>query len=137
MRTGPRAFVESWLARRLRTSSPCQLAEEALEAVWERARRSLSEPALQALARTALDAAAKDHPSLADARVGARGFELGPSAQVSADLLPALGGLLAELLALVEDTSGGILAPALEAELLRVGSNRRTPPGGIRRFESG
>src|SRR3954470_24144491 len=121
MRTGPRAFVESWLARRARTASPPLLAQEALEAVWARARRSLSDTALQALARTALDKAAADFPALADASVGPGGFELGAFARAQpAEVFSALGGLLAELLALVEDTSGAILAPALEAELLRV-----------------
>jgi hypothetical protein len=105
--------------------------------VWARARRSLSEAALQALARTSLDAAAKVFPVLADSRVGPSGFELGASAQASADLLPALGGLLAELLSLVEDTSGAILAPALEAELLRVGDTRRTPRDGVTRLLPG
>src|SRR5438874_1514428 len=114
---------------------PVHLPQRAIEPADGRIAYSMV--ALQALARTAQDAAVKDFPSLADARVGPRGFELGASTQASADLLPSLGGLLAELLAVVEDTSGGILAPALEAELLRVGSNRRTPPGGIRRFESG
>jgi hypothetical protein len=133
MRTGPRTFIESWLARRARTASAALLAEEALGAVWGRAQRSLSETALQALARTSLDAAARDFPVLADARVGSRGIEIGPLAGAApAELLPALGGLLAELLALVEDTSGAILAPALEAELLRVGGGRRTPSEGVK-----
>ena len=135
MRAGPRAFVDSWLARRSRTASAPLLAQEALEAVWARARRSLSESALQALSRTALDKAAGEFPVLAGASVGARGFELGAFAQAeSAELLPALGGLLAELLTLVEDTSGAILAPALEAELLRVGSRGRTPPFGTKAY---
>jgi hypothetical protein len=58
-------------------------------------------------------------------RVTPRGFELGAGVDTP-DLLAALRALLIELLALVEDTSGAILAPALEAELLRVG---RTPYG--------
>jgi len=138
MRLGHREFVESWLRRRARTDSPAALASEALAAVWERAQRSLSELSLQALARCALDAAARDFPLLADARVAPRGFELGAAAQAEArDLLAALGGLLLELLSLVEDTSGAILAPALEAELLRVGGTRRTPPDGVRRLAAG
>src|SRR3954469_24990316 len=109
MRTGPRAFVESWLARRARTASAPLLAQEALEAVWARARRSLSDAALQALARTAVEEAAADLPWLPDVRVEPRGFQRGAFAQAApAELLPALGGLLAELLALVEDTSGAI-----------------------------
>jgi hypothetical protein len=138
MRTGPRAFVESWLQRRARTSSASLLAEEALAAVWGRAQRSLAESGLQALARNALDAAAKEFPLLADARVAQHGFELGAAAEgPPAELLAALGGLLVELLSLVEDTSGAILAPALEAELLRVGGSRRTPPGGVRPVAGG
>jgi hypothetical protein len=135
MPQGHRAFVESWLQRRARTASAPLLAQEALAAVWGRAQRSLSEFALQALARCALDEAAKDFPLLADARVTPHGFELGAAAD--ADLLPALGGLLVELLGLVEDTSGAILAPALEAELLRVGGGRRTPPSGVRPVPAG
>ena len=136
MRTRPKAFVESWLQRRARTASASALAQEALEAVWGRAQRSLSELALQALARNALDAAAREFPLLADARVVPRGFELGAAAEAPpAELLAALGGLLSELLALVEDTSGAILAPALEAELLRV--DGRTPPGGVRSVAAG
>jgi len=130
MREGHREFVESWLRRRAGTASAPLLAADALAAVWDRARRSLSELALVALARCALDAAARDFTVLADARLGPHGFEL-PEAP-AAVLLPALGGLLIEFLSLVEETSGAILAPALEAELLRVGGGRRTPPQGIR-----
>jgi hypothetical protein len=130
-----RHFVESWLKRRAATGSASLLASQALAAVWQRARRSLSELALCALGRCALDAAARDFPLLADARVGARGFEL--PAAAPAELLAALGGLLGEFLTLVEETSGAILAPALEAELLRVGGGRRTPPQGVRPLASG
>jgi hypothetical protein len=130
-----RQFVESWLKRRAGTGSASNLASQALAAVWQRARRSLSELALCVLGRCALDAAAKDFPLLADARVGPKGFEL--PAAAPADLLSALGGLLGEFLALVEETSGAILAPALEAELLRVGGGRRTPPRGVRPLASG
>ena len=130
MRSGHREFVESWLQRRAGASSAAQLAREALAAVWERAQRALSELPLQALARCALDAAAKEFPVLADLSVGPRGFELGACAGApAAELLAGLGGLLVEFLCLVEATSGAILAPALEAELLRVG---RTPPHGLR-----
>lgn len=136
MRTRSRVFVESWLRRRERTASAAALAEEALEAVWGRAQRSLSELALQALARNALAAAARPFPLLAGARVTPRGFELGQAAEAApGELLAALGGLLIELLALIEDTSGAILAPALEAELLRV--DGRTPPGGQRPVSGG
>jgi hypothetical protein len=130
-----RQFVESWLVRRARVASVTPLASEALAAVWERAQRSLSELALFALARCALDAAAREFPLLADARVGPGGFEL-PDASAAA-LLPALGGLLSEFLSLVEEISGAILAPALEAELLRVGGGRRTPPQGTRPIAAG
>ena len=130
MRSGHREFVESWLRRRAGTSSAPQLAGDALAAVWERAQRSLSDGPLQALARCALDAAAKEFPVLADLRVGARGFELGACAEAPPnELLAGLGGLLVEFLCLMEETSGAILAPALEAELLRVA---RTPPQGLR-----
>jgi hypothetical protein len=133
MERGPRAFVESWLRRREGAASADLLASEALEAVWLRARRSLSEPALQALSRNALDAAARIRPLLADLRLTPRGFELGACAGAPRDeLLAALGELLVELLSLVEDTSGAILAPALQAELLRVAGVRRTPPSGVR-----
>ncbi|HUJ27272.1 MAG TPA: hypothetical protein VLW85_14710 [Myxococcales bacterium] len=128
-----RQFVESWLVRRTRTGVADELATEALEAVWQRAQRSLSELALAALGRCALEAAARHSPALAEVRVGPRGFEL-PAAALP---LPALGGLLAELLALIEETSGEILTPALEAELLRVGGGRRTPPHGQRPYASG
>ena len=138
MRTGPRQFVESWLHRRARVADPALLAQEALETLWQRAQRSLSELALQALARNALDLAAREFPLLSDARVSQRGFELGAAAEAPPpDLLAALGGLLVALLSLVEDTSGEILAPALEAELLRVGGSRRTPPGGVRPVTAG
>ena len=136
MRKRPRSFVESWLRRRERTASAAALAHEALEAVWGRAQRSLSELALQSLARNALETATRQFPLLADASVSPRGFGLGAAAGAPpADLLAALGGLLVELLALVEDTSGAILAPALEAELLRV--DGRTPPGGVRPVAGG
>lgn len=138
MRSSTRAFVDSWLARRARTSSAALLAREALAAVWGRARRSLSEPALQSLARNALGAAAREFALLADARIGPLGFELGELDDApAADLLAALGGLLVELLALVEDTSGAILAPALEAELLRVDAGKRTPASGARPVAAG
>jgi hypothetical protein len=138
MRTNPRAFVDGWLARRARTSSAPLLAQEALAAVWGRARRSLSEPGLQVLSRNALDAAAKEFVLLADARIGPQGFELGALADApAAELFAALGGLLVELLALVEDTSGAILAPALEAELLRVDGGKRTPASGVRPVAAG
>jgi hypothetical protein len=137
MRTGHRAFVESWLKRRAGTGSAPLLFSEALAAVWGRAQRSLSEVALQALARCALDAAVREFPVLADLRVGPRGFELPSAAAAPAEeLLAGLGGLLIELLCLVEETSGKILAPALEAELLRVGV-RRTPPSGVRPVATG
>ena len=136
MRTRPQAFVESWLLRRARTASAPALAQEALRAVWGRAQRSLSELALQALARNALEASTRDFPLLREARVVPHGFELGAAAAAPpGELLPALGGLLVQLLALIEDTSGAILAPALEAELLRV--DGRTPPGGVRPVASG
>lgn len=128
MRPGHRAFVEGWLRRRS-SVDPQLLAGQALQAVWGRARRSLSDLSLQALGRCALDAAAREFPALADARVGPRGFDLESLSQTSADeLLAALGGVLVEFLGLVEATSGAILAPALEAELLGVGGARRSPP---------
>jgi len=137
MRSSHRAFVESWLKRRARTASAPQLATEALAAVWARSQRSFSELALQALARCALDVATKDFPLLADVRVTPRGFELGAAADAPPDnLLAALGGLLVEILALVEEISGAILAPALEAELLRVAGGRRTPLG-VRPIQAG
>src|SRR5438132_946300 len=122
MQTRPAAFVENWLRRRAGVSSVPRLAEEALAALWKRAQRSVSELSLQALARCALETASLEHALLADVHVGPRGFDLealndAPRAQ----LLSALAALLVELLALVEETSGAILAPALEAELLRVG----------------
>ena len=119
------------MVRRARAGVAPGLATDALAAVWERAQRSLSELALIALGRCALDAATKEHPELADVRVGTRGFEF-PEALP----LAPLGGLLIELLSLVEETSGAILAPALEAELLRIGS-RRTPPLGQMARRSG
>ena len=132
MRSDHDAFVQSWLKRRAGVEAPL-LADEALGAIWWRARRSLSELALQALARCAIDNAARDFPLLADARVTARGFELGAAASAAADeLLAALTGLLVELLELIQETSGAILAPALEAELLHVGGGRRTPSQGVR-----
>jgi hypothetical protein len=138
MRTKPAAFVESWLRRRAATPDAALLAQEALDVLWTRARRSLTELSLQALARNALESATRESPLLADARVTHRGFELGAAAAAPpADLLAALGALLVAILALVEDTSGAILAPALEAELLRVASGRRTPPGGVRPVASG
>jgi hypothetical protein len=138
MRTRPKAFVESWLRRRARTASAALLAQEALAAVWRRAQRALSEIALQSLARAALDSSARAFPLLAHARVTSHGFELGRAADApSEELLPALGGLLVELIALIEDTSGAILAPALEAELLRVEGGRRAPVGGVRPFAAG
>ena len=125
--------MQSWLERRARTASAPDLAAEALAAVWMRAQRSLSELSLQALARGALEAACRDFPQLADVRVTAQGFVLGAAAEApDRELLAGLGGLLAELLALVEETSGAILAPALEAELLRVGGGRRTPAFGMK-----
>ena len=131
VQSGHRAFVDSWLRRRAKAPSAA-LAEEALGAVWKRAQRSLSELALSALARCALDAATRDFPLLADVRIGGRGFELGAAAEAPPEhLFDALGGLLVELLSLVGETSGEILAPALEAELLRVGA-RGTPPHGTR-----
>ena len=126
-----REFVESWLIRRARTGAAAGLATDALAAVWERAQRSLSDLGLVAMGRCALDAAAREYPLLADARVTSRGFELPPALP-----LPAAGGLLIEFLSLIEETSGEILAPALEAELLRVGG-RRTPSGGNRPVASG
>ena len=138
MGTAHRAFVESWLRRRADVASAPSLAGEALAAVWGRARRSLSELALQSIARGALDEAAKDHPVLADVAVMPRGFVLGAAADAPGeDLLAALGALLVAILSLVEDTSGAILAPALEAELLRVGGGRRTPPSGMRPVPGG
>jgi hypothetical protein len=126
MRSGHRAFVESWLRRRSSIAPPL-LAAQAVQAVWTRARRSLSDLSLQALGRCALDAAAREFPALADARVGPRGFELDSLSQSNTDeLLAALGGVLVEFLGLVEATSGAILAPALEAELLGVGGSRRS-----------
>jgi hypothetical protein len=129
MRPGHRAFVESWLRRRS-SVAPRALAGQAVQAVWGRARRSLSDLSLQALGRCALDAAAREFPALADARVGPRGFELDSVSQSNADeFLAALGGVLVEFLGLVEAISGGILAPALEAELLGVGGSRRSANG--------
>jgi hypothetical protein len=138
MRTGPRPFVESWLRRRAQAASAAALAEEALAVVWARSQRSLSEVALHALARCALDSATRAHPLLADVRVGPRGFELGAAAAApQEELFTALGGMLVEILTIVEETSGAILAPALQAELLRVGGGRRTPPGGVRPVAAG
>jgi hypothetical protein len=129
MRPGHRAFVEGWLRRRS-SVAPQVLAAQAVQAVWGRARRSLSDLSLQALGRCALDAAARDFPALADARVGPRGFELESVSPSNADeFLAALGAVLVEFLGLVEAISGGILAPALEAELLGVGGSRRPANG--------
>src|SRR5712691_2921330 len=137
MQTRPGAFVENWLRRRAGVRSAQKLAEDALAALWKRAQRSVSDLALQALARCALETASLEQAMLADVRVGPRGFDLGALADAPrAELLAALGTLLVDLLALVHETSGAILAPALEAELLRVGTARRggqRAPRGPRR----
>ncbi|HET9754290.1 MAG TPA: hypothetical protein VFP52_15060, partial [Myxococcales bacterium] len=100
--------MESWLRRRSHLA-PQALAGQALQAVWTRARRSLSDLSLQAIGRCALDAAAREFPALADARVGPRGFELESLSQSNAEeFLAALGGVLVEFLGLVEETSGAI-----------------------------
>src|SRR5207244_1806613 len=105
---------------------------------WKRAQRSLSDLSLQALARCALETASLEHALLADVHVGPRGFDLGALTEAPrVELLAALGALLVELLALVEETSGAILAPALEAELLRVGGARRSRHEGPSEFASG
>jgi hypothetical protein len=126
MQTRPGAFVENWMRRRAGVKSAPRLAEDALAALWKRAQRSVSDLSLQALARCALEAASLEHAVLADVRVVPRGFDLGSVADAPrAELLAALAALLVELLALIHETSGAILAPALEAELLRVGGTRR------------
>ena len=117
-----RAFVESWLARRVRGGDVRVLADEALGAVWSRARRGLAGLTLQALGRAARDAAARELPLLSDVTVGPEGFSLeGIPPAPPDELRAALGGLLIELLSVVESTTGDILAPALQAELLRIG----------------
>jgi hypothetical protein len=134
----PRAFVENWLRRRAGVRSAHKLAQETLAALWKRAQRSVSELSLQALARCALESASLEHSLLADVTVGPRGFDLAALTDAPrADLLAALGALLVEVLALVEETSGAILAPALEAELLRVGGARRTRHEVPSEFASG
>ena len=138
MQTRPSAFVENWLRRRAGARSAQKLAEDALAALWKRAQRSVSDLSLQALARCALETASLEHAMLADVRVGPRGFDLGALTDAPrAELLAALGALLVELLALVHETSGAILAPALEAELLRVGRARRTRHEAPSEFVSG
>ena len=119
MRTANRAFVEGWLSRRARGADLRQLGEEALAAVWARSRRGLAGLCLEALGRAARDAAARELPVLSDVNVGPGGFSL---AGVAPDeLRAALGGLLVEVLCVIEAATGDILAPALQAELLRVG----------------
>src|SRR3954468_15338120 len=129
MGPGHRDFGESWSRRR--SGIPADLlAAQALEAVWARARRSLSELSLQALGRCALEAAAREFPALAGARVSAAGFQLPVSSAAGGDeALAALGGLLVEFLALVEATSGGILALALAGKFLGVSAGRRGTVG--------
>ena len=122
MRTAHRAFVESWLLRRARGADVRGLAEEALSAVWSRSRRGLAALSLQALGCAARDAAARELPLLSDVVVGPAGFSLAGVAQASPDeLRKGLSGLLVEFLLAVESATGDILAPALHAELLRVG----------------
>lgn len=122
MCTAHRAFVESWLSRRARGAELSGLAQQALQAVWSRSRRALAALSLQALGRAARDAAARDLPLLADVAVGPEGFALGALLQAPpAELRAALGALLIELIGVVEAATGDILAPALQAELLRVG----------------
>ena len=114
-----RAFIEAWLSRRAGSAT---LAQQALSVVWSRALRGVSELTLLSLARAARDAAARAHPLLSDVRVEPGGFDTSalrdvPGREASA----ALGALLVELLALVELISGEILAPTLQAELMRLG----------------
>ncbi len=124
MQTVHRAFVASWLSRRARDADVRRLAEEALAAVWSRARHGLAGLSLQALSRAARDAAAHDFPLLSDVVVGPAGFSFQGVAQAPADeLRSALGGLLVELLSVVELVTGDILLPALQTELLRVGKS--------------
>ncbi len=122
MRTAHQAFVESWLSRRARGADVRGLAKEALGAVWSRSRRGMASLCLQALGRAARDGAARELPLLSDVSVGPDGFSLDGIEQASPDeLRAALCGLLVELLSVVECATGDILAPALQAELLRIG----------------
>lgn len=126
-----RAFVESWLERRAHPLPPPQaarLAEAALRAAWRRSGRGLGDTALRALAGCALDAAAREFPLLAQLRLGEGGFDLSQLARESIgleqkELALALERLLVELLIVVNSATGGILAPALCAELSHL------PPG--------
>ncbi len=136
---GHAAFVDAWLAKRaqkLGADDLLALFDVANRALWARARSTLGEVTLMAIAERVLFIAAEKHPFLsvltADATEGYRCAHLASQADTmkSEDLVRGLRFVLVEHLSVIGNLTAEILTTELHAELQLVGVARRPAPKG-------
>ena len=127
--------VKQWLAeagRSAATRDSVVLFEHAFQAVWDRARPTLSEVTLGAVADRALQHGREKFPLLAVVRIAENGFSLDAlrrdARSDAGEVREALCLLLVEFLTILGALSGGILTPALHAALVQTDCSQAPDP---------
>lgn len=140
------AFVDAWIeqaAPGLAARPLVQVFGRAFDALWDRARSTLSEVTLEAVARRVVADASDTHAFLDGIRVKPAGFsfrtlEKRAGTMEVEELREALRSLLVHFLTLLGTLTGEVLTPTLHDQLLAVRSrhlwrggsqNRRTTDG--------
>lgn len=121
------AHVNAWMKRAqdLSRERRFQLFEQALDALWRRANRTLGEVTLTAIVDRVLYTAAERYPPLASLKVESAGiqfheFRARVNTLDSGELFDAMGFVLMEFLRVLGSLTGEILTPALHSELSKI-----------------
>jgi hypothetical protein len=125
-------IVDEWLAKANGSSTArlLDLLEASLRLIWTRARRTLGDRTLGTVVGRVLYTSSEFFPFLGSLRIGASGIRFEDlraelDTVAPAELLEAVRFVMTELLDVLGHLTGGILTPALHAELLtaRVGGS--------------
>ena len=130
------AVVEAWLRSSVPAGRELDALQRALDALWQRARATLGEVTLTAIAERALYDAAERYPAFSSIDVDTNGIrcdKLRPGAvSMTADeLREATNFVLVTLLTVLGNLTGEILTPALHDALARVTMMPSLPPPAL------
>lgn len=135
------AHVKAWMKSTtgLPRERQVELFERALEALWQRAHRTLGEVTLTAIVDRVLYTASEHYPPVASLKVERTGIQFEAFREreslLDDNLLDAIRLVLVELLTVLGNLTGEILTPALHAELSKItptastGSAAQSEPG--------
>src|SRR5262245_31898353 len=118
--------VRAWLERSAGASSsnhPLEALEHAFMVMWQRAHLTLGKVTLNAIAGRVLYSTGRKYPMLSPLTLdeqGLRGGELIGGSPDQSELENAVRSLLVEFLTVLGSLTGGVLTPALHAELSKL-----------------